>query len=110
MLHAVGKLDRSRAVIDNSHVWALKGGPKFDPSPVDRAQTGSNHHVLTDGHGAPPTGGNSNHVAQLPLSLNRSRRYASESVGSAAEPTACTPTGATTTTVPAALPCQRRHA
>ena len=48
-LHAAGKLDWSRAVIDSSHVRALKGGPKTGPSPVDRARTGSKHHVLTDG-------------------------------------------------------------
>ena len=28
-LHAAGKLDRSRAVIDSSHVRAFKGGPKL---------------------------------------------------------------------------------
>jgi transposase len=67
--HAAGKLDWSRAVIDSSHVRALKGGPKTGPSPVDRARTSSKHHVLTDGHGAPLavslTGGNRNDVTQL---------------------------------------------
>ena len=29
-LHAAGELDWSRAVIDGSHVRALKGGPKPD--------------------------------------------------------------------------------
>jgi transposase len=51
--HAAGKLDWSRAVIDSSHVRALKGGPKTGPNPVDRARTGSKHYVLTDGHGTP---------------------------------------------------------
>ncbi|WP_165966096.1 IS5 family transposase [Actinomadura sp. 7K534] len=68
-LHAAGQLDWSRAVIDNSHVRALKGGPKTGPSPVDRGRPGSKHHLLTDGHGTPLavslTGGNRNDVTQL---------------------------------------------
>ncbi|TDD85850.1 IS5 family transposase [Actinomadura rubrisoli] len=68
-LHAAGQLDWSRAVIDSSHVRALKGGPKTGPSPVDRGRPGSKHHVLTDGHGSPLaltlTGGNRNDVTQL---------------------------------------------
>ena len=56
-LHAAGKLDWSRAVIDSSHVRALKGGPRTGPSPVDRVRTGSKHYVLT--------GGNRNDVTQL---------------------------------------------
>jgi transposase len=74
-LHAAGKLDWSRAVIDSSHVRALKGGPKTGPSPVDRARTGSKHHVLTDGHGTPLavslTGGNRNDVTQLIHQLDK---------------------------------------
>src|SRR5262249_24744292 len=46
-----------------------QGRPKTGPSPVDRARTGSKHHVLTDGHGTPLavslTGGNRNDVTQL---------------------------------------------
>ncbi|WP_202919546.1 IS5 family transposase [Saccharothrix deserti] len=68
-LHAAGALDWSRAVIDGSHVRALKGGPKTGPSPVDRARTGSKHHLITEGHGTPLavslTGGNRNDVTQL---------------------------------------------
>ncbi|MFJ5530937.1 IS5 family transposase [Streptomyces sp. NPDC093261] len=68
-LNAVGALDWSRAVIDGSHVRAMKGGPKTGPSPVDRARTGSKHHVITEGHGIPLavslTGGNRNDVTQL---------------------------------------------
>ncbi|MET8953269.1 IS5 family transposase [Streptomyces sp. NPDC004533] len=68
-LNAAGALDWSRAVIDGSHVRAMKGGPKTGPSPVDRARTGSKHHVITEGHGIPLavslTGGNRNDVTQL---------------------------------------------
>ncbi|MFL4907588.1 IS5 family transposase [Streptomyces sp. MMS24-I2-30] len=68
-LNAAGALDWSRAVIDGSHVRAMKGGPKTGPSPVDRARTGSKHHLITEGHGIPLavslTGGNRNDVTQL---------------------------------------------
>ncbi|WP_316770404.1 IS5 family transposase [Streptomyces sasae] len=68
-LNAAGALDWSRAVIDGSHVRALKGGPKTGPSPVDRARTGSKHHLITEAHGIPLavslTGGNRNDVTQL---------------------------------------------
>ncbi|MFG2783784.1 IS5 family transposase [Streptomyces prunicolor] len=68
-LHAAGALDWSRAVIDGSHVRAMKGGPKTGPSPVDRARTGSKHHLITEAHGIPLavslTGGNRNDVTQL---------------------------------------------
>jgi transposase len=68
-LHAADALDWSKAVIDGSHVRALKGGPKTGPSPVDRARTGSKHHLITEAHGIPLavslTGGNRNDVTQL---------------------------------------------
>ncbi|MFF4138962.1 IS5 family transposase [Streptomyces mirabilis] len=68
-LHATGALDWSRAVIDGSHVRAMKGGPKTGPSPVDRARPGSKHHLITEAHGIPLavslTGGNRNDVTQL---------------------------------------------
>ncbi|MET8292080.1 IS5 family transposase [Streptomyces sp. NPDC005132] len=68
-LHAVGALDWSRAVIDGSHVRAMKGGPKTGPSPVVRARAGSKHHLITEAHGIPLavslTGGNRNDVTQL---------------------------------------------
>lgn len=45
------------------------GGLLTGPSPVDRARTGSKHHVLTDARGLPLaltlTGGNRNDVTQL---------------------------------------------
>ncbi|WP_328414457.1 IS5 family transposase [Micromonospora sp. NBC_00389] len=68
-LRAAGQLDMSRAVIDGSHVRALKGGPKTGPSPVDRRKPGSKHHVITDAGGIPLavslTGGNRHDVTQL---------------------------------------------
>jgi transposase len=45
------------------------GGLLTGPSPVDRARTGSKHHVLTDARGLPLaltlTGGNRNDITQL---------------------------------------------
>jgi hypothetical protein len=68
-LNAAGALDWSRAVIDSSHVRALKGGPKPGRAPVDRARPGSKHHLITEAHGIPLavslTGGNRNDVTQL---------------------------------------------
>jgi transposase len=68
-LHATGALDWSRAVIDSSHVRAMKGGPKTGPSPVDRARPGSKHHLIAEAHGIPLavslTGGHRNDVTQL---------------------------------------------
>ncbi|MFI0794739.1 IS5 family transposase [Micromonospora rubida] len=68
-LRAAGRLDMSGAVIDGSHVRALKGGPKTGPSPVDRRKSGSKHHVITDAGGIPLaaslTGGNRHDVTQL---------------------------------------------
>ena len=68
-LNAAGALGWSKAVIDGSHIRALKGGPKTGPSPVDRGRTGSKHHVITEAHGIPLavslTGGNRNDVTQL---------------------------------------------
>lgn len=49
--------------------------PKSGPSPVDRAQPGSKHHVLTDGQGIPLaaslTSGNRNDVTRLLPLLDR---------------------------------------
>ena len=46
-----------------------KGGSATGPSPVDRARTGSKHHLLVDATGIPLawtlTGGNRNDVTQL---------------------------------------------
>ena len=68
-LNGAGALDWSKAVIDSSHVRALKGGPKTGPSPAGRAKPGSKHHLITEGHGIPLavslTGGQRNDVTQL---------------------------------------------
>ncbi|MEV7864012.1 IS5 family transposase [Streptomyces hirsutus] len=68
-LRGADQLDFSRAAVDSSHVRALRGGPKTGPSPVDRARTGSKHHLITDARGTPLavtcTGGNRNDVTQL---------------------------------------------
>jgi transposase len=68
-LHATRRLDWSVGVVDGSHIRALRGGPLTGPSPVDRARTGSKHHLIVDRHGVPLaatlTGGNRNDVTQL---------------------------------------------
>ncbi|MGI5401274.1 IS5 family transposase [Streptomyces sp. CA-135486] len=68
-LRAADRLDMSRAVIDSSHIRALKGGPKTGRSPVDRGRAGSKHHVICDASGIPLavtlTGGNRNDITQL---------------------------------------------
>ena len=73
-LHAAGRLDWERAVVDSSHVRALKGGAKTGPSPVDRARPGSKHHVMADGQGislaVTLTGGNRNDVTELMTLIN----------------------------------------
>ena len=49
--------------------FVLFKGALTGPSPVDRARTGSKHHLITDSHGIPLaislTGGNRNDVTQL---------------------------------------------
>ncbi len=68
-LHATGRLDWSVGVVDGSHIRALRGGALTGPSPVDRARTGSKHHLIVDLHGTPLavalTGGTRNDVTQL---------------------------------------------
>ena len=52
-----------------------KGGSQTGPSPVDRARSGSKHHLLVDASGIPlawtVTGGNRNDVTQLAPLLER---------------------------------------
>jgi len=50
-LHKADKIDWRRAVLDSSSVGAVHGGEETGPSPVDRAKSGSEHHVLTDARG-----------------------------------------------------------
>src|SRR4051794_37939286 len=68
-LRAADLLDFSCTAVDSSHLRAMKGGPATGPSPVDRAKTGSKHHVIVEAHGIPLaailTGGNRNDVTQL---------------------------------------------
>jgi transposase len=68
-LRAVDLLDFSRAAVDSSHIRAMRGGPATGPSPVDRAKTGSKHHLIVEAYGIPlatiVTGGNRNDVTQL---------------------------------------------
>ncbi|MEU6516326.1 IS5 family transposase [Streptomyces sp. NPDC046978] len=67
-LNAAGALDWSRAVIDGSHVRAMKGGPKPDRARSTVPEQAPSH-VITEGHGIPLavslTGGNRNDVTQL---------------------------------------------
>jgi transposase len=52
-----------------------KGGSATGPSPVDRARSGSKHHLLVEAGGLPhagtPTGGNRNDITQLIPLLER---------------------------------------
>jgi transposase len=68
-LNAVGQLDWSTGVVDGSHIRALRGGPLTGRSPVDRARTGSKHHLIVGRHGIPLaatlTAGHRNDVTQL---------------------------------------------
>jgi transposase len=52
-LRGAEKIDGSRAAVDSSSVRAVGGGEKTGPNPTDRGLSGSKHHVLTDGGGAP---------------------------------------------------------
>jgi transposase len=45
--NAAGRLDLHQALVDSSHIHALKGGAQTGPSPVNRAHPGSKHHVIT---------------------------------------------------------------
>ncbi|WP_455362148.1 IS5 family transposase [Streptomyces sp. SYSU K21746] len=51
-LNAAGRLDWSRACVDGPHPRE-NGGADTGPSPVDRRKTGSKHHLICDGRGAP---------------------------------------------------------
>jgi transposase len=53
-LRAADMLDFSSAAVDSSHICAMKGGPATGPSPVDRGESGSEHHLMVT-HGAGET-------------------------------------------------------
>ncbi|MFD3645175.1 IS5 family transposase [Streptomyces cyaneofuscatus] len=68
-LRRASLLDLDDCSVDGSHVRALKGGGRVGPSPVDRARSGSKHHLIVDRNGTPLavtlTGGNRHDVTQL---------------------------------------------
>jgi transposase len=68
-LRAAGEIEWSRAGRGLQPRAGEKGGSETGPSPVDRARSGSKHHLLVDATGIPlawiVTGGNRNDVTQL---------------------------------------------
>ena len=79
-----------------------KGGSATGPSPVDRARSGSKHHLLVDASGIPLawtlTGGNRNDVTQLIPLLERVPPVRGKVGRPRRRPDRVTPTAATTTT------------
>lgn len=67
-LCAAGLSDLSAALVDSTHLRALKGG-HTGPSTIDRRKPGSEHHLITDVTGVPlavtPTGRNRNDIIPL---------------------------------------------
>jgi transposase len=90
-LNALGRLDWSAGVVDGSHIRALRGGPLTGRSPVDRARTGSKHHLIVDRHGIPLaatlTGGHRNDVTQLLPLIDGIGAIAGNAAGLASAPT-----------------------
>jgi hypothetical protein len=88
-LNALGRIDWSTGVVDGSHIRALRGGPLTGRSPVDRARTGSKHHLIVDRHGVPLaatlTGVHRNDITQLLPSLTASARSVANAVGLAGD-------------------------
>ena len=82
--------------------WGLLTGP----SPVDRARTGSKHHLLVEASGIPLamafTGGNRNDITQLLLLLEglHSRPWPADGAVRVESPIVRSPTAAMTTTSP----------
>jgi transposase len=50
---AAGEIEWSRAVADSSHVQAKRGAPRRARARLDRARSGSKHHLLVDATGIP---------------------------------------------------------
>jgi hypothetical protein len=63
-LNPAGRIDWSASVVDGSHIRALQGA-LTGPSTVDRARTGSKHHLIVDPSGIPLGRRNRNDVTQL---------------------------------------------
>jgi hypothetical protein len=80
------------------------GGLHTGPSPVDRARTGSKHHLITDSGGIPLaitlTGGQRNDVTQLLPLIDGVGPVAGKLGAPVSAPSACSPIVAMTTTVP----------
>ena len=58
LLDRLGETDRidwSRARVDSASVPAPAGGAATGPNPTDRGHLGTNHHLVTEGHGTPLT-------------------------------------------------------
>jgi transposase len=74
-LRGADKIDWSRALIDSSSVRSAYGGEGTGPSPVDRAKSGSKHHVITDASGIPltssVTAANVNDVTEMAPLVNK---------------------------------------
>src|SRR5262249_55306782 len=64
LIRLTGRGRRSTA-----RMYALSGGEKTGPSPVDRSRSGSKHHLITCGRGTPLAvslgGGNRNDISEL---------------------------------------------
>jgi transposase len=67
-LNGTGEIDWERALIDASFAKVPEGGEDTGPSPTDRGNSGSKHHVMTDAQGIPlsatVTAANMNEVTQ----------------------------------------------
>jgi hypothetical protein len=101
-LNAAGRINWSRGVVDSSHIRALQGG-LTGPSPVDRARTGSKHHLLVGAAGVPLvvtlTGGNRNDITQLLPLVDGIMPVAGKVGRRVSGLTGSSPGGATTTTL-----------
>jgi transposase len=74
-LRGADKIDWRRAIIDSGSVRAAHGGAETGPSPVDRSKPGSEHHVITEGHGIPlassVTAANRNDISEMAPPVNK---------------------------------------
>lgn len=102
-MRAPGRIDWSSSAIDGTHIRALLG-PHPGPSPVDRARSGSKHHLITDAGGVPLaislTGGQRDDVTQLMALIDGIGPVAGRSAGPASAPSGCWPITALTSHLP----------